>query len=238
MSTSANTFSNGLDSRSQAAFEIELAPLIDHTLLGPAATTEHILKLCDEADRYRFASVCVYPVHVPTAVERLYDQQVKVCTVIGFPSGATTSKVKLYEAQEAVENGANELDVVINLGWLKMGEANRVHQEIATIVELCDRPVKAILETAILTREEKQLAAEICLDAGVDFLKTSTGWQGGATVEDVKLLRQIGGDRIGIKASGGIRTFDDAIALVQAGATRLGTSRGVEIIKLQAEAAS
>ena len=113
-----------------------------------------------------------------------------------------------------------------------------MHQEIATIVELCDRPVKAILETAILTRDEKQLAAEICLDAGVDFLKTSTGWQGGATVEDVKLLRQIGGDRIGIKASGGIRTLDDAIALVQAGATRLGTSRGVEIIKLQAEAAS
>lgn len=238
MPASANTRSNNLSGRSQAATEIELAPLIDHTLLVPAATTAHILNLCDEADRYGFASVCVYPVHVPAAVERLYDKKVNVCTVIGFPSGATTAKVKLYEAQEAVENGASELDVVINLGWLKMGEANRVHQEIAAIVELCDRPVKAILETAILTREEKQLAAEICLDAGVDFLKTSTGWQGGATVEDVTLLRQIGGDRIGIKASGGIRTFDDAIALVQAGATRLGTSRGVEIIKLQSEAAS
>ncbi len=217
---------------------MELALLIDHTLLAPAATTEHILKLCDEADRYRFAAVCVYPTHVRTAVERLYDKKVKVCTVVGFPSGATTDRVKLYEAQEAVENGASELDVVINLGWLKMGETNKVHQEIATIVEVCDRPVKAILETSILTREEKQLAAEICLDAGVAFLKTSTGWQGGATVDDVTLLRQIGGERIGIKASGGIRTAEDAIALVEAGATRLGTSRGIEIVKQQAEAAS
>ncbi len=217
---------------------MELALLIDHTLLAPAATTEHILKLCDEADRYRFATVCVYPTHVRTAVERLYDKKVKVCTVVGFPSGATTDRVKLYEAQEAVENGASELDVVINLGWLKMGETNKVHQEIAMIVETCDRPVKAILETSILTREEKQLAAEICLDAGVAFLKTSTGWQGGATVDDVKLLRQIGGERIGIKASGGIRTAEDAIALVEAGATRLGTSRGIEIVKQQAEAAS
>ncbi|MEM8501972.1 MAG: deoxyribose-phosphate aldolase [Cyanobacteria bacterium P01_D01_bin.1] len=238
MTTSANPRSTPSNSRARATAEIDLAPLIDHTLLVPAATTEHILKLCDEADRYRFAAVCVYPTHVSAAVERLYEKRVKVCTVIGFPSGATTDKVKLYEAQEAVENGASELDVVINLGWLKMGETNKVHQEIATIVELCDRPVKAILETSILTRAEKQLAAEICLDAGVAFLKTSTGWQGGATVEDVKLLRQIGGDRIGIKASGGIRTPEDAIALVQAGATRLGTSRGVEILKQQAEVVS
>ncbi len=236
--SASSTRSHSSSNRSRASSEIELAPLIDHTLLAPAATTEHILQLCDEADRYRFAAVCVYPVHVPTAVERLYDKKVKVCTVIGFPSGATTPRVKLYEAQEAIENGASELDVVINLGWLKMGETNKVHDEIARIVELCDRPVKAILETTILTREEKQLAAEICLDAGVSFLKTSTGWQGGATVEDVKLLRQIGGDRIGIKASGGIRTPEDAIALVEAGATRLGTSRGVELLKLQAEAGS
>jgi len=238
MTPSANTRSTPTNSRARSAADTELAQLIDHTLLAPAATTEHILKLCDEADRYRFATVCVYPTHVRTAVERLYDKKVEVCTVIGFPSGATTDRVKLYEAQEAVENGASELDVVINLGWLKMGETNKVHQEIATIVELCDRPVKAILETSILTREEKQLAAEICLDAGVAFLKTSTGWQGGATVDDVKLLRQIGGDRIGIKASGGIRTAEDAITLVEAGATRLGTSRGIEIIKQQAEAAS
>lgn len=214
--------------------EIDLAPLIDHTLLAPAAIAEQILQLCDQADRYGFATVCIYPVHVPLAVERLHGKRPKVCTVIGFPSGATTAKVKLYEAQEAVENGATELDVVINLGWLKMGETSRVHAEIAAIVELTGQPVKAILETALLTQGEKRLAAEICLDAGVAFLKTSTGWQGGATVEDVKLLRQIGGDRIGIKASGGIRTPEQALALVEAGATRLGTSRGPEILHLQA----
>jgi len=218
--------------------EIDIAPLIDHTLLAPAASTEHILQLCDEADRYRFAAVCVYPAHVSTAVERLHNKKVNVCTVIGFPSGATTAKVKLYEAQEAVENGASELDVVINLSWLKMGDANRVHHEIAQIVELTGTPVKAILETTLLSQAEKQLAAEICLDAGVAFLKTSTGWQGGATVEDVKLLRKIGGDRIGIKASGGIRTPEQAFALIEAGADRLGTSRGPDILQQLAESIS
>lgn len=218
----------------RTAQAIDLAPLIDHTLLAPAATAAQIAHLCDEADRYGFASVCIYPVHVPLAVERLHGKRPQVCTVIGFPSGATTTRVKLYEAQEAVENGATELDVVINLGWLKMGDTNRLHAEIAEIVELAGHPVKAILETALLTRDEKRLAAEVCLDAGVTFLKTSTGWQGGATVEDVKLLRQIGGDRIGIKAAGGIHTPEQAIALVEAGATRLGTSRGPEILRLQA----
>lgn len=219
----------------EAAQEIDLAPLIDHTLLAPAATTDQILQLCDEAERYGFASVCVYPTHVPSAVERLHNKRPQVCTVIGFPSGATTAKAKLYEAQEAMELGATELDVVVNLGWLKMGETNRLHEEIAAIVALTGLPVKAILETALLTRDEKRLAAEVCLDAGVAFLKTSTGWQGGATVEDVELLRQLGGDRIGIKASGGIRTPEQAIALVEAGATRLGTSRGPQILKQQAE---
>lgn len=220
------------------AQEVDLAPMIDHTLLAPAATTHHILQLCDEAERYQFAAVCVYPTHVPTAVERLHNKRVKVCTVIGFPSGATTAKVKLYEAREAVENGATELDVVINLSWLKMGEANRVHDEVAQIVELTGQPIKAILETSILSQAEKQLAAEICLDAGVSFLKTSTGWQGGATVEDVQMLRKIGGDRIGIKASGGIRTPEQAIALIEAGANRLGTSRGPAILQQIAEADS
>ncbi len=219
----------------EAAQEIDLSPLIDHTLLAPAATTQQILQLCDEADRYQFAAVCIYPVHVPTAIERLHGKKPKVCTVIGFPSGASTAKTKLYEAQEAAEQGASELDVVINLGWLKMGETGPLHAEIAAIVELTGLPVKAILETTLLTTAEKRLAAEICLDAGVAFLKTSTGWQGGATVEDVKLLRQIGGDRIGIKASGGIRTPEQAIALIEAGANRLGTSRGPQILKQQNE---
>ncbi|MEO1682836.1 MAG: deoxyribose-phosphate aldolase [Cyanobacteria bacterium J06631_12] len=223
---------------SSAASDIDLAPFIDHTLLAPAAGTEQIEQLCEEADRHRFASVCVYPTHVSLAVEKLHNKRPKVCSVIGFPSGATTAKVKLYEAQEAVERGATELDVVINLGWLKAGESNCLHKEMAAIVELTGQPVKAILETTILTAAEKRLAAEICLDAGVTFLKTSTGWQGGATVEDVKLLRQIAGDRIGIKASGGIRTPEQAIALIEAGANRLGTSRGPQILQLQAEALS
>lgn len=210
---------------------IDLASYVDHTLLVPAAGEPQIAQLCDQADRYRFAAVCIYPVHVRFAVEQLHGRKPKVCTVIGFPSGATTAKVKLYEAQEAVENGADELDVVINLGWLKAGESTRVHNEIAQIVELTGVPVKAILETTLLSVAEKRLAAEVCLDAGVRFLKTSTGWQGGATVEDVKLLRQVGGDRIGVKASGGIRTVEDAIALIEAGANRLGTSRGVEIMR-------
>ena len=219
------------NAQSSAAQEIDLAPYIDHTLLVPAAGEPQIAQLCEQADRYRFAAVCLYPVHVPFAVERLHGRKPKVCTVIGFPSGATTPKVKLYEAQEAAENGADELDVVINLGWLKAGETSRVHDEIAQIVELTGLPVKAILETTLLSGAQKRLAAEICLDAGARFLKTSTGWQGGATVEDVKLLRQIGGDRVGVKASGGIRTVEDAIALIEAGANRLGTSRGVEIMK-------
>ncbi|MEO0378501.1 MAG: deoxyribose-phosphate aldolase, partial [Cyanobacteria bacterium P01_A01_bin.17] len=146
------------------------------------------------------------------------------------------SKTKLYEAQEAAENGATELDVVINLGWLKAGETTQLHKEIAAIVELTGQDVKAILETNILSTAEKRLAAEVCLDAGVKFLKTSTVWQGGATAEDVKLLRQVAGDRIGIKASGGIRTPEQAMALIEAGANRLGTSRGPEILTLQAEA--
>ena len=153
--------------------------------------------------------------------------------MIGFPSGATTAAVKLYEAQEAVENGATELDVVINLGWLKTGDIDAVHREIAEICEATGQTVKAILETTLLTDAEKKLAAEACLDAGVTFLKTSTGWHGGATVADVKLLTEVVRDRAGIKASGGIRTVEQALALVTAGASRLGTSRGIELLKMQ-----
>ena len=217
--------------RNVSAQELDIAPLIDHTLLAPAALKPHIVQLCEEAERYRFAAVCIYPTHVPLAVEQLHNRRTKVCTVIGFPSGATTAKTKLYEAQEAAEQGADELDVVINLGWLKSGDTNSLHAEIASIVELTGLPVKAILETTLLSVDEKKLAAEVCLDAGVQFLKTSTGWQGGATVEDVKLLRQVGGDRIGVKASGGIRTYEQAVTLIEAGANRLGTSRGIAILQ-------
>lgn len=213
--------------------DIDLAPYIDHALLTPTASPDQLVQVCSEADQFGFAAVCVYPVYVRQATELLHGKRPKVCTVIGFPSGATTSAVKLYEAQEAVDNGATELDVTLNLGWIKTGETNQLHQEIAAICEATGQVVKAILETALLSDDERQLAAEICMDAGVGFLKTSTGWHGGATVADVKQLREITKGQLGIKASGGIRTPDQALALVMAGATRLGTSRGPDIVRLR-----
>lgn len=211
--------------------DIDLAPFIDHALLTPTATAEQVAQWCDEADRYRFASVCVYPIHVRQAANLLHNKKPKVCTVIGFPSGATTPTVKLYEAQEAIENGATELDVVINLGWLKAGNFDGVHRELAEIREATGQPIKAILEMSLLSGTEKRTAAEIALDAGVAFLKTSTGWHGGATVADVRLLKELSQDKVGIKASGGIRTVEQAVELILAGATRLGTSRSVDLLR-------
>ena len=211
--------------------DIDIAPLIDHTLLNPLATPEQIEKLCQEADRYQFAAVCIYPCYVRLAVELLQRKNPKVCTVIGFPSGANTSATKLYEAREAVENGATELDVVINLGWLRMGKTEEVHREIAQICEETGVTVKAILETNLLTDAQKRIAAELCMDAGVTFLKTSTGWNGGATVADVTSLYDLAKERVGIKASGGIIKIEQALDLVVAGATRLGTSRGVDLLR-------
>jgi deoxyribose-phosphate aldolase len=215
--------------------EIDLATYIDHTLLKPSAIPEEVKQICQQAWQYNFPAVCIYPAMVKQARELLHDKQPQVCTVIGFPTGAVTSSVKLYEAQEAVENGATELDVVINLGWAKSGESGKIYREIAQICGDTGQTVKAILETTVLTHEEKRLAAEVCLDAGVAYLKTSTGWFGGATVEDVALLQAITKGQIGIKASGGIRTYQQAIALIQAGATRLGTSHGVDLLRQQNE---
>ncbi|MGB6168989.1 MAG: deoxyribose-phosphate aldolase [Geitlerinemataceae cyanobacterium] len=211
--------------------DIDIAPFIDHSLLAPIATEKYVEQWCAEADRFGFAAVCVSPCYVRLAAELLYEKAPKVCTVIGFPMGATTSAVKLYEAQEAIENGATELDVVLNLGWLKMGKTEALHREIAEICDATDMPVKAILETNLLTREEKRIATDVCLDAGVQFLKTCTGWNGGATVEDVSFLKELSKGRIGIKASGGIRTHEQAVELILAGATRLGTSYSVELLR-------
>jgi deoxyribose-phosphate aldolase len=215
--------------------DIDIADYIDHSLLDPLATTEHLATYCNQADQYGFPTVCVYPAFVHQAVELVKNKRIQVCSVIGFPTGATTSAVKLYEAQEAVENGATELDVVINLGWLKEGKTEEIYREIAQICEETGQTVKTILEMSLLTETEKQLAAEICLDAGASYLKTSTGWSGGATVEDVELLKKIAKGRVGIKASGGIRTLEQAIALIEAGATRIGTSRGVDLVRQQKE---
>ncbi|WP_341526224.1 deoxyribose-phosphate aldolase [Nostoc sp. UHCC 0302] len=211
--------------------DIDIAPFIDHSLLMPTASPEQVEQWCEEADRFHFAAVCLHPSYVRQAAELLHGKNPKICTVIGFPIGATTSTVKLYEAQEAVENGATELDVVINLGWLKAGKTEEVHREIATICEETGQTVKVILETNLLTDNEKKLAAELSMEAGAAFLKTSTGWNGGATVADVQLLKQLAKERVGIKASGGIRTVKQALDLILAGATRLGTSRGIDLIR-------
>lgn len=211
--------------------EIDLGPFIDHALLVPTATPEQVEQWCEAVDRFHFAAVCLHPCYVRQAAELLHGRQARVCTVIGFPYGATTTGTKLYEAAEAVEHGATELDVVINLGWLKAGKTEEVHREIAEICAETGQTVKAILEMGLLSEGEKKLAAELCMDAGARFLKTSTGLYGGATVADVRLLKELGGDRVEIKAAGGIRTVAQALELVAAGATRLGTSRGVELMR-------
>ncbi len=210
---------------------IDIAPFIDHSLLGAAATPEMVEQWCAEADRYGFASVCVNPCYVRQVANLLHNRKQLVCTVIGFPTGATTTESKLYEAQEAVENGAQELDVVINIGWLKAGKIDEVHGEIAEICQVTGKAVKAILEMSLLTPEEQKIAAQICMEAGARFLKTGTGWCAAATVDEVHFLKDLTKEQIGIKAAGGIRTHSRAVELIEAGATRLGTSWGVNLLK-------
>ncbi len=220
-----------MTSRFHTPEAIDLAPLVDLALLDPTLTPEGFTQGCEAADQFGFATVCVYPYQVGRAAELLQRSKTRVGTVVGFPSGAHTCAVKLYEAEEATENGARELDVMVNLGWLKQGQWDLLHRELATICEHTGQTVKAILEVSLLTPEEVSQASDVCLDAGVAFLKTGTGWRGGATVEGVKLLAQVTRERAGVKAAGGIRTAAQALDLVQAGATRLGTSRGVEILQ-------
>jgi deoxyribose-phosphate aldolase len=211
-------------------FDLDLAPFIDHSLLNPCVGETLVKQWCTEADRYGFATVCVYPTRVKLARECLQGKTPKVSTVIGFPTGTTTAKTKLYEALESIEQGAAELDVVINLGWLKEEKTKLIYQELAAICEEGNVPVKAILETNLLTPSELKIAAEIAIDAGVQFLKTCTGWNGGVQIEHVKQLKEIAKGQVAIKASAGIRTYQDAIDLIEAGATRLGTSYGVQIL--------
>jgi deoxyribose-phosphate aldolase len=210
--------------------DFDLAQYIDHSLLAPWATASQVDQWCEGADLHSFAAVCIAPCYVRQAVKYLHNKSPLVCTVIGFPMGAQTSATKLYEAQEAAENGAQELDVMINLGALKDGLTDAIHDEIANIVQATGLVVKAILETAVLTDDEIRLAAEVCMDAGASWLKTSTGWQGGATAAHVQLLQKIGRDRVGIKAAGGIRTAAQAYELIAAGATRIGTSHGLSLL--------
>jgi deoxyribose-phosphate aldolase len=220
-----------LERKGIADSSLNLAEYIDHTLLLPMVTPEQIDQGCEIALRYGFPTFCVPPCYVPRVVEQLHGSPVKVSTVVGFPLGTTTAEAKLYEAQLAVEQGCRELDVRINLAWLKAGELDRLHAEIAQLVEETGVCVKAILETALLTEEEKKLAGEICIDAGAAFLMTSTGWMGGATLADVQLLWQLSRGKVGVKASGGIRTVAQAEAMIQAGASRIGTSWGLELMQ-------
>ncbi|QIZ06959.1 deoxyribose-phosphate aldolase [Priestia megaterium] len=209
--------------------------MIDHTLLKADATKEEIGKLVEEAKKYLFASVCVNPTWVNFAAKMLADTpEVKVCTVIGFPLGASTSETKAFETKNAIENGANEIDMVINVAALKDKQEDLVERDIAAVVGAAKGKalVKVIIETCLLTKEEKIRACEISVKAGADYVKTSTGFStGGATVEDIRLMRQTVGPEIGVKASGGVRSREDAIAMVEAGATRIGASSGVSISK-------
>jgi deoxyribose-phosphate aldolase len=213
----------------------ELARLIDHTMLKPEATPAEIEHLCDEALEYRFASVCVNPTYVPLAATKLAGTEVAVCTVVGFPLGATTTTAKVCEARQALKDGATELDMVLLIGALKAGEREQVETDIAAIAEACHSGgglLKVIIETALLSDEEKVLACQIAQDAGADFVKTSTGFAAsGAKLEDVRLMRETVDPRIGVKAAGGIHSYDEAMAMIEAGANRIGASAGVRIVE-------
>jgi deoxyribose-phosphate aldolase len=209
--------------------------LIDHTLLKPDATPEEIRSLCEEALHYSFASVCVHPWNVPQAAELVRGSGVRVCTVVAFPLGATLPQVKIFEAEEALRAGAEEIDMVINIGALKSGQHEAVEADIRGVVEACHRRgaiCKVILETALLTSEEKVRGSLAAKSAGADFVKTSTGFgPGGATPEDIRLIRATVGPEMGVKAAGGVRTLLDLRQMVEAGATRIGSSAGVKIVE-------
>jgi deoxyribose-phosphate aldolase len=214
-----------------------IARHIDHTLLKPEATVAQIENLCREAREFRFFSVCVHGCHIEPARRLLAGSGVKVVTVIGFPLGAMLTWAKAAEARLALAAGAEELDMVMNIGWLKSGRNQAVREDIEAVVAAASgRPVKVIIETALLSTEEKEIAARLVVDAGAAFVKTSTGFAGGgATIEDVRLLAEVTGGRVGVKASGGIKDLAAAQAMIAAGATRLGTSSGVAIVSEERE---
>ena len=211
-----------------------MARMIDHTLLKPDASGEQIDRLCAQAREYGFASVCVNPGYVPRCAANLAGSPVKVCTVIGFPLGATTSASKAFEAKEAVDNGAGEVDMVANIGAIKSGAWDLVGNDIRAVVDAV-RPralTKVIIETCLLTDDEKVRVCRIAKEAGADFVKTSTGFStGGATAADIALMRKTVGPDMGVKASGGIHNAEEALAMVKAGATRIGASAGIAILE-------
>lgn len=212
-----------------------LAALIDHTLLKPEATADQIHQLCVEAQDWKFASVCVNPCWVADCREWLAGAESKVCTVIGFPLGANKTSVKCFEAETALQDGAGEIDMVLNVGWLRSGDNHRVRDEIRSLADIAHKSgaiLKVIIETSLLSDDLKVTACALAMEAGTDFVKTSTGFSGGgAAVADVKLMRRSVDGRVGVKASGGVRTLDAVQHMVRAGANRIGTSSGVAILK-------
>jgi deoxyribose-phosphate aldolase len=217
-----------------STFDVKLARMIDHTLLKPEATLQEIETLCAEAKQYGFASVCVNPGYVKLCADLLRNSGVKVCSVIGFPLGATSSATKAFETERAMKHGASEVDMVINIGMLKSGEYDYVEHDIFAVVDAAHRlrgTVKVIIETGLLNDDEKVKACALAKHAGADFVKTSTGFvKGGATVEDVALMRKVVGPELGVKASGGVRTKEQALALLAGGATRIGASASIKIV--------
>ena len=212
---------------------MEYNRLIDHTVLKPETQEAAVIKLCEEALEYNFASVCVNPTYIELCAKMLKGSEVKVCTVIGFPLGANTKEVKGFETLDAVRKGADEIDMVINIGALKDGKYDYVYEEIKYVKECCKgKLLKVIFETCLLTNEEKVKACELSVKAGADYVKTSTGFStGGATVSDIALMRNAVGPDLGVKASGGVRTYQDMVNMVEAGATRIGTSSGPKLVK-------
>ena len=215
--------------------DLDFGAMIDHTLLKPDATPDQIAQLCYEARKYEFASVCINPAHVRLCADLLRGADAKVCTVIGFPLGASAPDVKVFETETALRDGATEIDMVINIGALKGEDHTLVARDIQGVVEAGHKAgalVKVIIETALLTEEEKVTSCLLAKEAGADYVKTSTGFSGGgATVEDIALMRRVVGPTMGVKASGGVRSREDAVNLVKAGATRLGASAGVKIVQ-------
>lgn len=213
---------------------MNLEKYIDHTLLKADATEEQIIKVCKEAKEYKFASVCVNACYASLVSKQLEGTDVKTCVVVGFPLGATTKEVKAFETKQAIENGAKEVDMVINIGLAKDKKYNELKEDIKAVVESAKGKalVKVILETCLLSKEEIVKVCELSKEAGADFVKTSTGFStGGATVEDVKLMRETVGNDMGVKASGGVRTTEDAKAVIEAGANRIGASASIAISK-------
>jgi deoxyribose-phosphate aldolase len=235
----ASRVSAGLGVEAAGGVDVELAKLIDHTLLKPEATKQQIEQLCAEAKLYEFASVCVNPCYVPLCAHLLKETSVKVCTVIGFPVGATSTATKVFEAEQALRDGAHELDMVINIGMLKSGETEYVENDIFGVVTTAKRYnalTKVILEVCLLTDEEKVKGCLLAKRAGADFVKTSTGFsKSGATVSDVALMRRVVGTAMGVKAAGGVRSREEALAMVASGADRIGASASVKIVSSEKE---